>query len=66
MALPIPVIPLPPVGPVAATAVPPMRPITYRELMSDEESNSPSPDWVANYLQGYCFDGAGGIPTPAT
>ena len=32
--------------------------------MSDE-SNSPSPDWVANFLQGYRFDGAGGIPTPA-
>ena len=72
MALPIPVIPPPPegtpaapVGLVAAAAVLPVRPITYRELMSDA-SNSPSPDRVANYLQGYRFDGApGGIPTPA-
>jgi hypothetical protein len=32
--------------------------------MSDAP-NSPSPDLVANYLQGYRFDGAGRIPTPA-
>jgi hypothetical protein len=71
MALPILVVPPPPevapatpVGPAAAGAVPPVRPVTYRELMSDE-TNSPSPDRAANYLQGYGFDGAGGVPTPA-
>ena len=40
-------------------------PRTYRELFLDE-SNSPSPDRLANYLQGYRFDGAGDVPVPGT
>jgi hypothetical protein len=38
-------------------------PSTYRELLNDE-ANSPLPARMANYLQGYRFEG-GGIPTPA-
>ena len=71
MSLPIPLVPPPPeaapaapVGPAGAGVVPPARPITYHKLMSDE-TNGPTPDRVANYLQGYRFDGAGGVPTPA-
>jgi hypothetical protein len=40
-------------------------PRTYRELFTDE-ANSPSPNRLANYLQGYRFDGAGDIPVPGT
>ena len=48
-------------------AVPPVAtpPRTYRELLTDE-SNSPVPARLANYLQGYRFDGAGDIPAPVT
>jgi hypothetical protein len=45
-------------------AVVPGPPKSYRELLSDE-SNSPAPDRIANYLHGYRFDG-GGVPAPAT
>ena len=47
-------------GPLVVT-----QPRTYRELFTDE-ANSPPPDRLANYLQGYRFDGAGDIPVPAT
>ena len=62
----------PPQGPSApgagaGAAAPPVMapPRTYRELFLDE-SNSPSPDRLANYLQGYRFDGAGDVPVPGT
>jgi hypothetical protein len=38
-------------------------PRSYRELLSDAR-NSPAPERLGNYLQGYRFDG-GGVPTPA-
>lgn len=41
------------------------RPITYRELLADE-ANNPAPGRLADYLSGYRFDGAAGIPAPAT
>lgn len=41
-------------------------PKTYRE-MSNDETNSPAPERVQNYLQGYRFadGGAGPVPVPA-
>ena len=49
-----------PLGPGAPPAVAPL-PRCYRELLSDE-ANSPSQERLANYMQGYRFDGG---PTPA-
>lgn len=40
----------------------PRQPNSYRELL---EANSPAPLMSADYLQGYRYDGGGGIPTPA-
>ena len=48
----------------AAPAVAPPR--NYRELFLDEANNSPPPDRLGHYFQGYRFDGAGDIPVPAT
>ena len=69
MALPIPAgapPQVPPPGPGAPPGAPPVAalPRTYRELLTNE-SNSPAPARLANYLQGYRFDGAGDIPAPA-
>ena len=53
-----------PGGPgVAPPAVVPPR--TYRELLSNE-ANSPPPNRLGNYLEGYRFDRDDDIPTPAT
>lgn len=52
-----------PAAPAAVVAAP-GPPKSYRELLN-EESNSPSRDRLATYLQGYRFDG-GGVPAPAT
>ena len=72
MALPIPLagaaVPaeapagVPPPAPVAPAVMAP--PKTYRELLNDE-AHSPTQARLANYLQGYRFDGVGGIPAPA-
>ena len=60
---------VPPGAPPAAPEPPaaPAQPKSYRELFSDE-SYSPAPDRIANYLQGYRFadGGAGPVPAPAT
>jgi hypothetical protein len=55
----------PPGAPPVAGAMPvaPPAPRRYRELYNDE-SNSPAPDRLANYMQGHRFDAGG--PTPAT
>ena len=42
----------------------PGQPTTYRELLNDE-ANSPAHERLANYLQGYRFDGGAPIPVPA-
>ena len=57
----------PPPGPGAPGGAPPALcpPKTYRELLTDE-ANSPAPGRLAEYLQGYRFDGPGDIPAPAT
>ncbi len=61
--------PAEPGGPPAAPGPPaiPAQPKTYRELFSDA-SNSPAPDRLTHYLQGYRFTngGAGPVPAPAT
>lgn len=49
--------PVPPVAPV------PVQPRTYRELLSDE-TNSPTQERLANFLQAYRFEG-GVVPTPS-
>jgi hypothetical protein len=49
--------PAPPAVPPAAQGGP-RRIVTYRELLTDE-ANSPAPARLANYLQGYRFDGRG-------
>jgi hypothetical protein len=43
-----------------------VQPQTYRELFSDE-ANSPAPERIGQYLQGYRFTdrGAGPVPVPA-
>ena len=72
MALPIPALVVPeaapdlPEAPVHAvpSEVTTRSPITYRELLADE-SNSPAPARLANYLQGYRCERGGGIPTTA-
>lgn len=60
---------VPPGAPPAAPEPPaaPAQPKSYRELFSDE-SYSPAPDRIANYLHGYRFadGGAGPVPAPAT
>ena len=40
-------------------------PKTYRKMFIDE-ANSPAPEWVQDYLQGYCFTdrSAGSVPLP--
>ena len=61
---------VPPVEPVPGAPAAPgppavgTRAASYRELLTDE-SNSPSPDQLANYMHGYRFEGGGGVPTPA-
>ena len=55
--------PIPPVAPgAAAPVVAPPR--SYRELFLDE-TTSPPPGRLAQYLQGYRFDGAEDVPVPA-
>ena len=50
--------PLAPVAPVVTRCI-----LTYRELLTDELT-SPTPARLANFLQGYQFDGGAGVPTP--
>ena len=57
-ALEAPVAPAAPVPPVPAGI-----PSNYRELLSNE-ANSPTREMLANYLQGYRFEG-GAVPVPA-